>query len=321
MRLHNAIGPIARSSSSRGARAPEIGSARLWSVPEGRGRCRNAKGMHGWLRRACWMGAGGWEVGTHVHCMPICLCKWMQCGAESLTGTLPMAAGTVVSLFDYTGIMVEPWVQNGYAAHLVDIRHPLGTHAHPTLPNTHIHGCRVEEFCMPQNVTFAAAFPPCTDLSGARRDLLARKLADGRSDAAGALGVTTRDAIVQAGARWWAIENPVGAMPRYLGPPTFRYDPYEYRLSDAERYTKRTCIWANFQQPPRRYTSKSGLEASFLESPLNRGGRAHRSDTPRGFAHAVYWWLAHGRRAPGPCAHPATQSPPPPPRARRSARW
>ena len=32
--------------------------------------------------------------------------------------------GTAVSLFDYTGVMLEPWLEAGYECHIFDIQHP-----------------------------------------------------------------------------------------------------------------------------------------------------------------------------------------------------
>ena len=44
-------------------------------------------------------------------------------GGMVLSGEKPMNKGTVISLCDLTGIMVQPWVESGYRAVLVDPQH------------------------------------------------------------------------------------------------------------------------------------------------------------------------------------------------------
>jgi hypothetical protein len=44
---------------------------------------------------------------------------------------------------------------------------------------------------------------------------------------------------------WWALENPVGKLRRYLGSPKFLFNPCDF----GDPYTKRTCIWGNFAPP------------------------------------------------------------------------
>ncbi len=40
---------------------------------------------------------------------------------------------------------------------------------------------------------------------------------------------------------FWALENPVGRLPRYIGKYRYTFQPYEY----GDPWTKRTCIWGN----------------------------------------------------------------------------
>jgi len=37
---------------------------------------------------------------------------------------------TVISLFDLTGIMVQPWLDAGYEAWIVDVQHPVAYRHH-----------------------------------------------------------------------------------------------------------------------------------------------------------------------------------------------
>ena len=75
---------------------------------------------------------------------------------------------TVISCFDLTGNMVRPWAEAGYLCYCVDIQHPQGE----TRQGNIIHvGADMRDWLPPfRPITFAAFFPPCTDVavSGAR---------------------------------------------------------------------------------------------------------------------------------------------------------
>jgi hypothetical protein len=80
---------------------------------------------------------------------------------------------------------------------------------------------------------------------------------------------------------WWALENPVGTLPRWLGPPIFYFDPCDY----GDPYTKRTALWGRFNRPtgdpvPPTEGSKMHLMSSTA--------KAERAITPPGFARAFY---------------------------------
>lgn len=122
------------------------------------------------------------------------------------------------------------------------------------------------------------AAPPCTVFasSGARWQRTPEQIRE-------ALSVV--DACLRAvaiyGPEWWALENPVGTLRRWLGPPTMRFDPCDY----GDPYTKRTQLWGRFNLPK---------PAAVLPERLNRIHRmppgpdraAKRSITPPAFARA-----------------------------------
>ena len=83
--------------------------------------------------------------------------------------------------------------------------------------------------------------------------------------------------------KWWALENPVGKLSRYLGPPTMRFDPWYY----GDPYTKRTCLWGDFNTPDRRaVTPTEGSKMHRIWG--DEEGKTRRSETPMGFARAFY---------------------------------
>lgn len=76
--------------------------------------------------------------------------------------------GIVISLFDYTGNMVEPWAQAGFTCYCVDLQHPPGESKTGNIIRV---GADVREWLPPYApVKIVFAFPPCTHVavSGAR---------------------------------------------------------------------------------------------------------------------------------------------------------
>lgn len=85
--------------------------------------------------------------------------------------------------------------------------------------------------------------------------------------------------------KFWALENPVGKMVRYLGPPKMYFNPCDY----GDPYTKKTGLWGNFNIP-----QKNPVEPT-LGSMMHKkyGGKSEatktaRSMTPLHFARAFF---------------------------------
>lgn len=85
--------------------------------------------------------------------------------------------------------------------------------------------------------------------------------------------------------QWWALENPVGKLSRYLGAPRMWFDPCDY----GDPYTKRTGLWGNFNEPVRNPVPAT--EGSKMWSRYGGSSTATknaRSVTPAGFARAFF---------------------------------
>ena len=85
---------------------------------------------------------------------------------------------------------------------------------------------------------------------------------------------------------WWALENPVGKLRKWHGPPVMTFNPCDY----GDPYKKRTLLWGNFCKALNRNPVKP-----VIPSPLhqNYGGKSAktkevRSKTPPGFAKAFF---------------------------------
>lgn len=174
-----------------------------------------------------------------------------------------MSKGTIISLCDYTGIMVKPWVDAGYKAVLVDPQH--GAHTIDgnieRIPLFLVNALpRLGEIIRKENVVFVAGFPPCTDVavSGAAHfESKAEKDKHFQAKAA-LIAEQCRTLGALSGAPWF-FENPVSVFASIFGKPNFTFDPYEFGgylpeddihpeypaiILPRDAYPKKTCLWS-----------------------------------------------------------------------------
>ena len=187
-----------------------------------------------------------------------------------------MKDGLVLSLFDLTGNMVQPWQEAGYETLCVDIQRD-GTDILRWLPPR-------------REYKIVFAFPPCTNLavSGARwfKD-------KGLSGLASAIELVerARDICEWSGAPWM-IENPVSTLSSYWRKPDCTFHPHEFTHFWApDNYTKKTCIWHGngFVMPkPRKDLSLGKPDSRIHQAPPGPERANFRSATPKGFAKAVF---------------------------------
>lgn len=126
------------------------------------------------------------------------------------------------------------------------------------------------------------ASPPCTDLasSGARW-----WKAKGPLPLHGALRVVQAclEFIKRVRPVFWCLENPVGRLIHYLGKPQLYFNPCDY----GDPYTKKTCLWGNFNLPRRNPVEPTQGSKMHLMCP-HKDRAALRSITPPGFARAFF---------------------------------
>lgn len=204
-----------------------------------------------------------------------------------------MDSEVVVSLCSRSGNMVRPWADAGYECYAVDLKNGERTEA---VGGGSIHYVQadVREWEPPDApVRIGFSFPPCTDLavSGARwfRDKGLYALADAIEKVAACHDLlTTFDAP-------WMIENPVSTLSTYWREPDYRFDPYQFDgyTDRDERYTKETWLWTGggFRMPKADGVSEDDADDRIHAMPPSDDRAERRSETPTGFARAVY--LAH----------------------------
>lgn len=138
------------------------------------------------------------------------------------------SAKIILDLCGGTGSWSKPYKEAGY-----DVRNI-------TLPADD-----VRYYKPPSRVYGILAAPPCTDfaVSGVRW-WPAKDKEKGLMEALSIVDACLR-IIRSARPKFWALENPVGRLPRYIGKYRYTFQPYEY----GDPWTKRTCIWGEHNIP------------------------------------------------------------------------
>jgi site-specific DNA-cytosine methylase len=125
--------------------------------------------------------------------------------------------------------------------------------------------------------------PPCTVFSGSgamwkRTD---KEMLEGLSIVDACLRI-----VFATKPKFWALENPVGKLRKWLGKPIMSFNPCDY----GDAYKKKTLLWGSFNTNLKKNPVKP-----IIPSPLhqNYGGKSERtkrmrSITPSGFAEAFY---------------------------------
>lgn len=221
-----------------------------------------------------------------------------------------------IFLYDYTGIMAQPWLDAGYECWLFDGQHEPGVNREGNLIkvgmwfdayNTDKHTKYIADL-VGDNVMFVFGFPECTDLTNAGSKHWKSKRNENPSFQDEAILLC--DLVRKVGDKTnspWGFENPVGVISSKYRKPDFIFNPCDYSgyLLDGDqhpiypaiyppqdRYNKRTCIWHGngFAEP-----TKIHIPAIYKENPgwKKCGGKSLktkniRSATPRGFAKAVF---------------------------------
>lgn len=192
-----------------------------------------------------------------------------------------------IFLCDRSGVMARPWAEAGYECWCVDLQHSIRNPG--KVGNVTFQWGDIRTWSPPadirRRIAFIAAFPPCThvSVSGAR---------DFRTKGTAML----RDSLelfsaCEHAARWsgapYMIENPVGKFSDHMGPPDHLFQPWMY----GDPWTKLTCLWTGngfVMPPPIHRTPPEGTTAKIWLMPPGQERANMRSETPPGFARAIF---------------------------------
>lgn len=237
----------------------------------------------------------------------------------------------IISMYDYTGLMLEPWRQAGYPCLIIDGQHPEGLTADPERPGLFKAGmwlARNRPVVLsirdlinvlsditdtPLQVGAVFGFPPCDDMAVSGARWFASKLAADPDCQKRA--VNQARLVADVGMFFnvpWMAENPVSVLATMWRQADFYFDPSEYGgylprddvhpmypdfIAPRDAYPKKTGIWCGngFTKPkPRPVKREPGKSAQYrLLGGKSLRTKNIRSATPRGFAEAVFRTLNH----------------------------
>lgn len=200
---------------------------------------------------------------------------------------------TILSLFDHSGRWSDPYKNNGYEVIKVDIKDGKDCLLFPSSMSDTPRFPRDFNDIRNLDIYGILAAPPCTVFSGSGA-------CRARSDDQMRQGLSLVDCcfrIVWATKpKFWAIENPVGKLVKFIGDYQFKFDPYEFAGwsddPDEDRYTKKTCLWGSFNVPEKKPIDpiKVCEQGSWIQKLGGKSDRTKelRSITPKGFSLAFY---------------------------------
>ncbi len=174
----------------------------------------------------------------------------------------------ILDLCGGSGSWTLPYAEAGY-----DVRNI-------TLP-----GCDVLSYSPPDSVHGILAAPPCDHFSGSGARWWKEKDQDGRTITGMGVVIACLKIIATTQPVFWALENPVGRLRKWLNDPKLIFNPCDF----GDTYTKKTLLWGNFNLPTR--TPVEPIQGSKMH--LQYGGKTARtkrlrSITPPGFARAFF---------------------------------
>ena len=167
----------------------------------------------------------------------------------------------IISLCDYTGIFVKPWLDAGFKAVIIDPQHEIDSEEGNLIKL----GRTIEE-AIPminyyRNFTtlFFSGFPPCTDLAVSGAGHFQAKAEKDKHFQTKACQLVWQCHIVaeMLGCPYF-IENPVSVLSSMWRKPNFSFHPYEFGgyldkddkhplypqyIKPRDAYPKKTCLW------------------------------------------------------------------------------
>lgn len=220
----------------------------------------------------------------------------------------------VVSLFDESGNMGRPWADAGYAVHCFDILNiDRETEYFPSGGLIMYHYADLDDyaqwpFIKSLRPSLMFSFSPCDDVAVSGSLHFAKKLA---ANPQCQIIACNRARLVEklaneAGCAWMH-ENPVSVLSTMWRKPDFYFDPSDYGgyLPENDIHPR----WPDYIAPRDAYPKKTGIRCGngFVIPPMRKverapgysaqhkklGGKSAktkqiRSETPRGFARAVF---------------------------------
>lgn len=195
----------------------------------------------------------------------------------------------VLSMCDYTGVMVKPWAEAGFECVCVDLQHPPGETRDGNV--TYV-GANLHDWIPPygEEYVIAFAFTDCTNLAVSGARWFQSKGLTALNQGVQLFG--RAKSICEALKVPYLLENPVSTLASYYRKPDYTFNPCDYGGyldQPGDAYTKKTCLWTGggFVMPePKPVLAIEGSKMHLMPPSEDRANL--RSKTPEGFARAVF---------------------------------
>ena len=138
-----------------------------------------------------------------------------------------MRGNIILDLCGGSGSWSKPYRDAGYDVRVI------------TLPEQ-----SVVDYIPPKNVYGILSAPPCVEFSIAKDHKLERDIIGGMHTVNACIRI-----IALSKPKFWALENPVGLLHKWLDEPKLKFHPWFY----GDPWTKKTAIWGEFNTPEQMY--------------------------------------------------------------------
>ena len=202
----------------------------------------------------------------------------------------PIRTRKILSLFDRSGAWSKPYAEAGYQVFTLDIQG--GANRFGAFNLSDFKSCTdllefLEDYDMNAVDGILAALP-CTDFSASGARWWKGKDESGATAHSVSLARLTLEIIETLRPAWWAIENPVGRLPRMV-PTLQQFKPFYFQPCDyGDPYTKRTGLWGEFCHDLERRPVEPTQGSKMWKIPPGPERANLRSATPPGFARAFF---------------------------------
>lgn len=200
----------------------------------------------------------------------------------------------VIFFCDFTGNMARPWIDAGFDCVSVDIQHPRGITKrgkHWTTIGADIHELYRGHWWLPRSACATFSFPDCTYLT-----ISGNRWQKARGPGCVGRGLLFADACWRLHIAYdvpWMMENPAVGRLGSWRKPDHKFHPWEYAgyLEDiqTDNTSKGTGLWVDggFIMPEKKPAPAPHRTDCWSMGP-DDDRQAKRSETPMGFARAVF---------------------------------
>lgn len=228
-----------------------------------------------------------------------------------------MTKKVAIFLYDYTGLMAQPWLAAGYECWLFDDQHPEGIHREGNLVKVGMwfHHDQVDQHAadiaqmVGGQASFVFGFPDCTDLTNAGSKHWKKKAAviPDFLERAVSLVLLVPKVAKAVKCECWGAENPIGKLSTLWRKPDLIFDPCDYGgylpeddihpiypevYPPRDAYNKGTCVWKglDFKIPEKKFIHPLHKANPGWKKCGGKSTRTKniRSATPRGWTFAAF---------------------------------